>query len=102
MAIFTDSKGVRMIVEMTETAAVVPLGAYSVRKEITFREPSGALNGTTATELTDGADGKMYYDTPAGFFDGKPGRWGIRGRVEDASHDYPGEWSEFMVYPAAV
>jgi hypothetical protein len=102
MAIFTDSTGIRMIETITEGGVAVPLAPFTVAQEITFRLPNGDLLGVSGTQLTDGTDGKIYYDTPEGFFDGRPGRWGIRGRVESASQEYPGEWSEFMVYPAAV
>ncbi len=94
--IFTTSAGVRMIATIDENDVPLNVAPYPTRR-LYFQKPNGTVLTQTASLLTDGSDGKIFYETPAGFFD-TAGTWYLRGRVEiDAAHSYPTAWRKFVV-----
>jgi hypothetical protein len=83
---------------------VVDLSLYTVTREFLFQRPDGTLLAPQAAVLTtDGHDGSIYFDTPAGFFlngDLTPayGRWRWRSHVKaSASKEFYGDWLLFEV-----
>lgn len=60
--------GMRITITVTENGAALDISTATVKK-IILRSSLGAGKIKTAAFLTDGADGKVYYDTVAGDID---------------------------------
>ena len=74
-----DAIGVRLIVELLERSTVVPI-ADATSMNICLRAPSQADKTLAATFLTDGTDGRIYYDLATGDLD-EIGGWKISAQV---------------------
>lgn len=72
--------GTRFIATIVEDGAVRNVSTATVRK-IIFKYPDGSSVIKGASFVTDGSDGKIYYDSEAGFLTPE-GSWSHQGYVE--------------------
>ena len=80
-----------------QDGAVVNL-ASSLTKEIIFLKPDLSSHTKTASFVTDGSDGKIYYTAASGDIE-QDGFWRIQGRVTFASGSWSTNTTQFIVYP---
>lgn len=74
-----DAIGARLICELQERSTAVDI-SDATTLNICLRAPSQADKTKTATFLTDGTDGKIYYDLVTGDLD-EIGGWKISAQV---------------------
>jgi len=86
---------VRLIVTMYEDGAVLDISTATA-KSIIFRKPDGTIIEESATFLTDGTDGKIYYDTISTDLD-LSGTYKVQGEVSINGGTYRGSVSSFSV-----
>lgn len=72
--------GTRFIATIMEDGSVKDVSTATVKK-ITFKKPDGSTAIKDAAFVTDGTDGKIYYDSEAGFLT-PSGPWEHQGYVE--------------------
>ncbi len=65
--------GTRIIVTVYDNGAVLDVST-ATSKSIVFTKPTGTKVTKTATNVTDGTNGQIYYAADASFFDAA-GRW---------------------------
>lgn len=90
--IHLDDIGTRFTVTIMDDDEVVDLSSYTT-KQIILSKPSGEKLTKTATFLTDGTDGVIYYDSISGDLD-EVGLWRIQA-ILDTFHS---NISTFKVY----
>lgn len=90
-----DDIKVRLKVTIIEDDAALDISTATV-KSIIFQKPDGTILTKTATFLTDGTDGIIYYDTIAGDLD-QSGIYKVQGAVSIGSGSYKGSKSTFKV-----
>lgn len=66
-------------------------------KEIIFKKPNGTLVTKSASFVTDGADGLIYYTIESGDLD-TVGTWKIQAVVSFGSYDFHSNFESFRVY----
>jgi len=81
-----DDVKLRLILTIIEDDAAVNVSTCTI-KNIILKSPSGVKTTHTASFLTDGSEGKIYYDTASGDID-EAGTWKLQGYVEIASGAY--------------
>ena len=69
-----------------EDDAVKNISSYST-KQLIFKKPDGTILTKTASFLTDGTDGVIYYTTVSGDLD-TVGIWRIQAYINDGSSNY--------------
>lgn len=88
--------------ELDEDGVPQPVDiSAATTKTIVLKDKEGALVTADATFLTDGTDGKMYYDTVEGDL-AIAGTWKIAGRVKNASYDYRSGFDTFEVEESII
>ncbi len=90
-----DDIKVRLKVTIIEDDAALDISTATV-KSIIFQKPDGTILTKTATFLTDGTDGIIYYDTIAGDLD-QSGIYKVQGAVSIGGGAYKGSKSTFKV-----
>lgn len=90
-----DDIKVRLIVTIYEDDAVLNISTAS-SKSIIIRKPDGVIITATATFLTDGSDGKIYYDSVSGDLD-TPGLYKIQGAIVINSGTYKSSIQMFRI-----
>ena len=65
--------------------------------EIVFKKANGTNLVVVGTFLTDGTDGKVYYDTVAGDID-QTGYWKVQGKVNFPTGLFYSDIHKFQVY----
>lgn len=90
-----DDIKVRLIVTIFEDDAALNISTAS-SKNIIVKKPDGTTSTFTATFLTDGSDGKVYYDTVAGDLD-QSGLYKIQGAIIINSGTYKSSIQVFRV-----
>lgn len=91
-----DDIKVRLKVTIIEDDAALDISTATV-KSIIFQKPDGTVLTKTATFLTDGTDGIIYYDTIAGDLD-QSGVYKVQGAVSIGGGSYKGSKSTFKVH----
>ena len=86
---------VRLILTIYEDDAILDIST-STAKSIIIRKPNGEILTVTATFLTDGSDGKIYYDTVSGDLD-QSGMYKIQGSLLINSGIYKSSVKMFRV-----
>ena len=90
--------GTRFTLTITENGAAKNISTAS-EKVISFKPPGGgATKEKAATFVTDGSDGKIYYDSVAGDLDVQ-GTWQIQGRIVLPSGTWHTELGNIAVAP---
>lgn len=75
-----------------------PLSSYTT-KQLIFKKPSGTTLTKTASFLTDGSDGIIYYTSISGDLD-ETGVWKLQAYVHDGVSNYrKSNVGSFQVYP---
>lgn len=95
--IHVDDIGVTFTFTITEDCVALNISA-ATSKVLFFQKPSGATVTKTATFLTTGADGDIYYLIVAGDLD-EAGIWSVQAEVEFGSNSYHSETKKFKVLP---
>lgn len=90
-----DDIKVRLKVTIIEDDISLDISTATV-KSIIFQKPDGTVLVKTATFLTDGSDGIIYYDTVSGDLD-QAGVYKIQGAVSIGGGSYKGSKSTFKV-----
>lgn len=79
--IHVDDVGTRFLATIKdENCTVIDISTATV-KNIIFQKPDGTKVTKTASFLTDGSDGKIYYDSIADDIDQR-GMWQLQGYIE--------------------
>lgn len=91
-----DDIKVRLKVTITEDGADLDISTATV-KTIIITKPDGTVLTKTATFLTDGTEGIIYYDTVSGDLD-QSGFYKIQGYIEISGGSYYGSISTFKVF----
>lgn len=86
---------VRLIITMYEDGVVLDISTATV-KSIIVKKPNGTTTTYTAIFLTDGTDGKIYYDTVAGDLD-SAGTYKTQGQISIDGGVYRSSVSAFVV-----
>jgi DUF4097 and DUF4098 domain-containing protein YvlB len=90
--------GTRFLFTIQDCDDVNPLDVSTASSiEIIFKKPDSSTLTVTATFLTDGTDGKVYYDTVAGDID-QVGRWQVQGKVTFPTGVFYSDIHKFQVY----
>lgn len=91
--------GVRIQVTIMEDNSPVDISAVTT-KQIVFKKPDGTVTTETATNVTDGTDGKIEYRTVAGFLN-VAGEWKAQGYVVFPGGGFDGrsDITQFEVAP---
>lgn len=92
-----DDIGFRLIATFVEDGADVDISTATA-KSIVLRSPSGDISTHTASFLTDGTDGVVYYATVAGDLN-EVGIWKIQGVISIGGGTYHSNITSFKVYP---
>lgn len=79
--------GTRFTVTVTDDGGVPVDVSTATTKELKLRPPSGSTLQRAAAFVTDGSNGRLYYDTVAGDLSA-PGEWELQAHVILPS----GEW----------
>lgn len=69
----------------------------STSVEIVFKKADGSTLSVTGAFLTDGTDGKVYYDTSAGDVD-QIGYWKVQGKVNFPNGNFYSDIHKFQVF----
>jgi hypothetical protein len=69
-----------------EDDSIKDLSSYTT-KQLIFKKPSGTILTKTATFLTDGTDGIIYYTSISGDLD-EIGAWKLQAYLHDGSSNY--------------
>ena len=88
--------GTRFIVTIEEDGSFVDISTASV-KEIFLKARNGLLKTFTAGFISDGTDGKIFYDTLTGDLD-EEGSWTIQARVVFSGGDWKSKKKGFFVH----
>ena len=91
-----DDIKIRIILTIMEDGEAVDISAATV-KQIILRSPAGVTTTFTATFLTDGTEGKIYYETVSGDLN-VAGLWKTQGKVEVSSGTYRSDIHSFRVH----
>lgn len=86
---------VRTIHTIYEDGSVQDISTATV-KEIIFQSPAGTTTSFTATFLTDGTDGIIYYDTLVDYLN-EAGLWKTQAKIEINGGTYRSAVSSFRV-----
>ena len=85
--IHKDDIGTRFLITIKdEDDAVKNISTYTT-KQLIFKKPSGTLLTKTASFLTDGTDGVIYYTSISGDLD-EIGVWKLQAYLHDGSSNY--------------
>jgi len=93
--IHVNDIGTRFLATIKDCGDIVNISNASVIS-MTFKKPSDTVIYRSGTLLTNGADGKVYYDTVAGDLD-EPGLYKLQGRVALPSGTYYTDIYSFQV-----
>lgn len=108
--IHVSDTGTRFTVTMKDrksdgTELVLPIGG-ATRLDMIFQAPSGKFRVQQGTLLTDGSDGKMFYDIrygselqEAAFEPGQHPLWKLQGEVDIGSGSWRSSIPDFEVHP---
>jgi hypothetical protein len=88
--------GTRFLATIKDDGIVVDVSSASVINMI-FKQPDDQVMYKAASLLTDGTDGKIYYDTVAGDLD-EAGQYKLQGRVSLPSGTYYTDIYTFQVH----
>lgn len=94
--IHVNDIGTRFLATIKDDGIVVDVSNASVINMI-FKQPDDQVIYKSATFLTDGTDGKIYYDTVAGDLD-EAGQYKLQGRVSLPSGTYYTDIYTFQVH----
>ena len=86
----------RLILTVVEDGAALNISTCT-SKTISLQSPSGVTTSFTASFLTDGSEGKIYYDTVSGDIS-SAGLWKIQGLVLIGGGTYYTTVESFRVY----
>jgi hypothetical protein len=89
--------GFRLIATFVEDGVDVNISTATA-KSIVLRSPAGIISTHSATFLTDGTDGIVYYATVSGDLD-EVGIWKIQGIISIGGGTYHSNITSFKVYP---
>jgi hypothetical protein len=92
-----DDIGFRLIATFVEDGVEVDISTCTA-KSILLRSPSGIFSTKTASFLTGGTDGIIYYATIAGDFD-EEGIWKLQGVISIGGGTYHSNITTFRVFP---
>ncbi|NDD83226.1 hypothetical protein EBZ38_02965 [bacterium] len=84
--IHVNDVGTRFLATIKDNGEIVNISNASILSMI-FKKPSDNVFYRSGTLYTNGADGKVYYDTIAGDLD-EPGLYKLQGRVSLPSGTY--------------
>jgi hypothetical protein len=94
--IHVNDIGTRFLATIKDDGVVVDVSNASVINMI-FKKPDDQVVYKSASLLTDGVDGKIYYDTVAGDLD-EAGQYKLQGRVSLPSGTYFTDIYTFQVH----
>lgn len=94
--IHVNDVGTRFLATIKDDGDVVDVSNASVINMI-FKQPDDQIVHKAASLLTDGTDGKIYYDTVAGDLD-EAGQYKLQGRVSLPSGTYYTDIYTFQVH----
>jgi hypothetical protein len=96
--IHTGDIGTRFLftIQDCDSASAVDVSSAS-SIEIVFKKASGTSLVVTGAFLTDGTDGKVYYDTASGDID-SVGYWKVQGKVNFPTGLFYSDIHKFQVY----
>jgi hypothetical protein len=94
--IHVNDIGTRFLATIKDDGVVVDVSNASVINMI-FKKPDDHVVYKSASLLTDGVDGKIYYDTVAGDLD-EAGQYKLQGRVSLPSGTYFTDIYTFQVH----
>ena len=86
---------IHILVDIKEDGQSVDISGGIV--EFKMKKPSGAILSNSATFLTDGTDGLVYYNSASGDFD-EEGSWKLQAIVTLGSGYYQSRITNFEVY----
>jgi DUF4097 and DUF4098 domain-containing protein YvlB len=90
--------GTKFLFTVQDCDDVNPLDVSTASSiEIMFKKPDGSLLTVVGTFLTDGTDGKVYYDTVSGDID-QIGYWKVQGKVTFPTGLFYSDIHKFQVY----
>lgn len=92
--IHVNNSGVQLKITVSDCGSVVNVSGAT--NTIAIRKPDGTLNEYSASLLTDGTDGVIYYTTVAGDLD-IPGTYKIQAIVQTSEGVYHSEKGSFRV-----
>jgi len=93
--IHVNDIGTRFLATIKDSGEVVNISNASVIS-MNFKKPNDIVIYRSGTLLTNGVDGKVYYDTVAGDLD-EPGLYKLQGRVALPSGTYYTDIYTFQV-----
>jgi hypothetical protein len=94
--IHVNDVGTRFLATIKDDGVVVDISAASSITMV-FKKPDDEIVNKTGTTLTDGTDGKVYYDTLAGDLD-EAGHYKLQAKVVLTSGTYYTDIYTFQVH----
>jgi len=95
--IHVGDKGLELRATIKNSGTAVDISAATV-KLFLFRKPDATVATNTASFLTAGTDGVLYFTTPTTTTLDQAGKWQLQSRVEFSGNVFHSDWYEFKVH----